>query len=294
MKREALGVRGYVLGCAVAALVTAQVAFGQEGETDIVPSPAAQPSDWTFRFTPGAWLPRVVGDVTLGPGGTQLDLQDDLDLDDMDANFTGAFTMGRGDFQLRFDAFDFSTDGTTTFAGDATFGPLTLAPGDAINSSFDMTSVGLELGYWAWRPCRCGELMSNGQPSNVDLFFGPSVGIRYIDVDQSVLQNGVNNVDTGGEWAAITGGIMLSLVYDVHEIWPLIRTFEIGAAANVGPAIGGDGGFVYGIRAGISLFFTQNIGFTFGYQISGVNVEDGEYELIAAPQGLFIGGTITF
>lgn len=294
MKREVHRRRVHTFCSALALLCVGGTLHAQDDPSAVVPPPQADDSDWTFRFTPGVWLPRVLGDVTLGPNGTELDLQDDLGLDDMDPNFTGAFSLGRNNFQLRVDAFDFSTDGSTTFSGTATFGPLTLNPGDAISGSFDMISVGAELGYWTWRPCRCGELMSNGQPSKVDLFLGPTVGIRYIDVDQSLVQNGVGSVDTGGEWAAISGGIMLRLVYDVHDIWPLVQSFEVGAAASLGPAIGGDGGFLYQVRAGFTMYFTQNIGFTFGYQIVSINAQSDEYDLIAAPQGLFIGGTITF
>jgi hypothetical protein len=273
------------------------VAWAQTDAAPAVPPPLSE-STLRLDVAAGVWLPRLLGDVTLGPNGTKLDVQDDLGMDDLEPSFSGSLALGRGEWQVRVDGFDFSTAATTTFiapgGAPAVYGPLILNTGDVISSSFDMTSFSAELGWWPLHPCECGKVMSNGELCKVDFRLGLLGGFRYLDIDQSVNQIGVGQVDTGGEWTVLHGGLMLDLFYDVKDIWPIVEAFEIYAAASAGPALGGDGGFMYQVRTGFLLHFTANASFMFGYQIVNIDAENGDFELNAGPQGLFIGGAVRF
>src|SRR5262245_11400182 len=88
--RRNVRVRSLIAGCLVILLACVPVARAQEQAEEqvepVVPAPGSG-NELRLDFTAGVWLPRLLGDATLGPGGTELDLQDNLGMDDLEPSF---------------------------------------------------------------------------------------------------------------------------------------------------------------------------------------------------------------
>jgi len=257
------------------------------------PAPAIpeDKSSLEFQLTFGAWFPRLGGDVTLGDGDSiSLDLEPDLGLDDSEIspNIELAVRFGEG-WQVDASGFDFDTDSDSVFEGTGQFGDLSLDPGDAFSSSFDMTSAAVGVSYWWFRPYTRG--IDN---SRVDLWFAPGVAVRWVGVDQSLEIAGEGSEDADGDWLCTTASLDLLFRYDLADSFPIIERLEIAGHADVGPAFGGDGGFAAHIRATITAFVTDNVGVSFGYRLLEMDVENDDYELSGGLQGLFAGVSIAF
>jgi hypothetical protein len=273
-------------------LIVSMTASAQP-ETGPSPSPviADEQTSLEFQLTLGAWFPRLGGDVTLGSGDSiSLDLEPDLGLDDSETAFNlelqTRFAKG---WQIDLSGFDFDTDSDSVFEGTAQYGALSLNPGDAFTSTFDMTSVSVGLSNWWFRPFSRGE-----DDSRVDLWLAPGVGFRWIDVDQSLEIPGEGSESAGGEWLSPYISIEMLFRYDVAPSFPIVDRLEISGRAEIGPALGGDGGIASHIRATITAYVTENIGVSFGYRLLEVDVENDDFELSGGLQGLFAGVSFTF
>src|SRR5262245_14557600 len=96
---------------AVAALGSAARADGSH-EPGTQPAVPSDQSRLELTFTPGAWLPRLGGEATLGPaaGAEELSIEDAFDLDSSEASFTADLALRKDDtWQLNLTGFDFST-----------------------------------------------------------------------------------------------------------------------------------------------------------------------------------------
>ena len=70
---------------------------------------------------------------------------------------------------------------------------------------------------------------------------------------------------------------------------------DLTAGIGAGPAMGGDGGWAWQVRAGATLEIGGGISVMFGYRLLELDVEDEtDYEFDAGLQGLFIAGSIRF
>jgi opacity protein-like surface antigen len=246
--------------------------------------------DIDITFLPGVWLPRMRGHITLGPSpaATPINIETGLDLRDMQATFLGELEISKFEtFTLTFTGFNFTADGSGTFPFPGVFGAVTLAPGAAYTSDFELTSYSAELAVGVWRPFSA----LRGGP--IDFSLSPMFAARYIDADISVMSGGAT-ATAGGEWIAPLVGVRVEVnLYPNREIF-LISGLKLDAAGALGPAIGGDGGFMYQVRAGITASITDNIGATFGYRLIDLDVEDGPLTLDTQLAGLFLGGWIRF
>ena len=277
-----------------AALMIAQTAWGQaEGEAEAPGMTGGE--GLRFELTPGVWFARLGGDVKLGPSGQagSIQLKAQLDLRDSKAVFQPDLTVRKEDrWHLRASGFKFSTDAAGAFEGRSDFGSLSLANGDRYRASVDMWSLAAEWGAELVRPIK----WSGNEQANrgTKLSFSPKVGVRHVDVDQDLEMPGVGRVDTGGEWTAVYGGLEMRLRWQEPDALPIGHAFELEAGGGIGPAFGGDGGFVWQVRVNATLEITPNVGVTFGYRLVELQVEDGEYEFNAGLQGLFAGAAIRF
>ena len=257
------------------------------------------PDGSTYEFTAliGAWVPRMGGDVSLDGIATNNDvsLHYDLDLDSSEAVLDVNLSLRKNDrFQLDLNGFDFSTEAKQSYAGPtAGFGSLVLNPGDSYRATFDLASAALEFTYWPDPLREYGEVI-RGRPQKVDLRLGPMAAIRWLDVDQSLEIADEGRVDAGGEWLGFLAGVNLQMRYELPLGFPLIDIVEINGNGAVGPALGGEDGFITQIRAGLSLLVTENAGFTFGYRLLNMNVAVDDYELDGGLQGLFFAATVRF
>jgi len=287
---------GNRLGAAAALMIT-QLAAGQE---TTAPDDAPPPDGTTieFTFTPGVWLPRLGGNAKLGSTrfARSIDLDDELELDGFEAVPRGELMLRTDDFwQWRLSGFDFSTDAGGTFDSYGQFGDVTLWPGDRYRASVDMTSVALEMGVDAFTIV--GQAAGAEPSREVDFRFTPRLGLRYVQIEQSLEAVGWGREDLTGDWVAIFGGLEMRLRYEPQGGLgglPLARALRLGAGGVIGPAFGGDGGFLWAVRADATLEFTPNVGFMFGYRLLELQVEDGDWEFNAGLQGLFLAATIRF
>lgn len=295
----AIIVAALLSACSVAA-ASDQLQDAQQ-TTDVNPPAAALPTFYRpleVTLTPGVWVPRLGGDVTFDATSAddpEVDLDDVLGLDESDAVVNVELAIRQHDrWQLDFSGMDFSADQSATFEGNAAVGDLELNPGDAFRTSFELTSIAAELSYWAGQPRRMGLKPGRTRESRTDLRFAPFVGVRYIDVDHTVEVVGEGREDGGGEWAALYLGGRLQLRHNMRDASGLIKTLELNGGIGLGPALGGDGGFMVQLRADLTAYFSPNIGVTFGYRLLELDVEHEGYELTGGLQGLFLGAVLRF
>jgi hypothetical protein len=261
--------------------------------------------DLHVAFTPGVWLTRLGGESKLGPlpGADELVLEDDFDLDGLEVtpNFELAITKGTR-WQVDVSGFDFSTDSGGEFPVSGTFGDILFAAGDEFDATFDMTSIAVEVSYWKWhpidskrRPDTGGEEVMGGA-GRTDLRFALGAGLRWLDVEQTleVPVSGLPRQEGEGEWFVPMLVLQMDLHHDLPDAFPVLDTLEILAAAGIGPAIGGDGGVVVTLRAGMRGWVNHNFSADFGYRLLETSVENDDYELEGGLQGLFLSGTLYF
>jgi hypothetical protein len=280
-----------------AALMIAQFAAGQETES-AESSPSPEGTAIEFTFTPGVWLPRLGGNARLGSTwfARSIDLDEELELDGFEAVPRGELMLRADDFwQWRLSGFDFSTDADGTFRSYGQFGDVMLWPGDRYRASVDMTSVALEMGADIFTVVDAAA--DDETRGEVDFRFTPRVGLRYVRVEQTLEAVGWGREDLTGDWVAIFGGLEMRLRYEPEGGLgglAIGRALQLEAGGVIGPAFGGDGGFLWAIRAGATVEFTPNVGFMFGYRLLELQVEEGDWEFNAGLQGLFLAATIRF
>jgi len=258
-------------------------------------APPAEDSSLEFTFTPGVYVTRLAGTSRLGPSpaARSLTLEDAFNLDATETPFNLEVGMVKnGLWELDFSGFDFSTENSGAFAGHEQFGSLSLNPGDRFNAEFDLTSFAAEFTYWPWAAYRIGEMRPGGE-CHVTLHAGPSAGVRYFNIEQSVEVPTVGRDSGKGEWLVPFAGLQFEMRYEPPSA-PLIHALEIDAAFGVGPALGGDGGFMAQLRAGITLYFTPNFGAGFGYRLVQLDAENGDFEVDASLQGLVFHAIVRF
>jgi hypothetical protein len=86
----------------------------------------------------------------------------------------------------------------------------------------------------------------------------------------------------------------MHLRYAPEEGLIIGQALRLEAGGAIGPAFGGDGGYAWSIRGGVTLEVVENVGINFGYRLLELNVEDDDWEFDGGLQGLFLGGTIRF
>ncbi len=284
----------FLIVSAISAVVLAPIASAQSSATeDESAARRPAPNDLHFSFTPGVWFARLGGDVKLGPlaGAEKINLENDFDLDSNDPAFNFEMAVTKGErWQIDASGFDFSTDSKGTFGFDGAFGDAVFTAGDPFKASFDMTSAALAVSYWQWHPIDSVE--RNG---NLDLRFSYGGGIRWLSVDQKLSLTGTDTRAAGdGDWLIPELILQLNFKYQLPSSFPVLRAFEVLGYASFGPAIGGDGGTVATVRAGIRFWLCQNASLDFGYRLLEASVQSEDYELEGGLQGLFISGTIRF
>lgn len=248
----------------------------------------------------GVYLPRLGGEATLGAGSPEIDVASQLHLDDTEATLNLELSIRKDAvWDLTFTGVAFSTGATGTFAGNATFGSLVLSNGDPISSSFDITSVSIEMAYTFYRPFADGTRAQEMENTTwdghyiADLRFAARFAARYLDVNQTVTSAGVSQ-PAGGEWLALLAGVDFEMNYRPEQRIPGLNMLGLQGGLAIGPALGGNGGLVWQVRGGVTLQFIEQVGVFVGYRLIEMNVENGAYTFNGGLQGLFIAGSIRF
>ncbi|MHC4080695.1 MAG: hypothetical protein ACYS15_17560 [Planctomycetota bacterium] len=285
---------------AVAALLAlAGIAVGADPPPAADVPPAA--SSLEVELLAGAWLPRLNGDASLGPGAPDIDLDDSLSLNDQEPTLNAELTIRAKEiWAVILSGFDYSTESTGLFAGNAFFGNVVLNNGDPYEAEFDITSVAAEVAVTVYRPFADGSPRVQGMDNRtadgryiVDVRISPMFGLRYLDIDQKLTASGVRET-TGGEWLAVLLGADFTLEYRPEERLPFLDMFGLQASLSVGPAFGGDDGVAWQVRGGLTFQFTENVGVLIGYRLVELDVENDDYSLDGGLQGLYFAGSIRF
>jgi hypothetical protein len=275
------------------------------------PAPATSAADLAARtpdaenlrvtLVAGVWVPRLGGTSSLGAGAPDIDLATDLQLDTWEATPNVELAICSREFvTVTVSGFGFSTDSLGRFPGNATFGGVSLAPGDVYRASFDMTSVAFDIAFAVYRPFAPGSARAaafnnrawDGRPV-ADLRISPLFAMRWVDVDQSV-ESGGASAEGGGQWGVLGGGLTIELECRPQSRVPFYSGFRLEGTAALGGAFGGDGGFEWQVRAGLTVQFTEWVGLTLGYRLVELNVENDDYSLNGGLQGLFLAGSVRF
>jgi hypothetical protein len=86
----------------------------------------------------------------------------------------------------------------------------------------------------------------------------------------------------------------MDLSFDMQPSFPIIDRLQVMADGSIGPALGGDGGVVVTLGAGIRCWVYHHVSLDFGYRLLDAHVENDDYELTGGLQGLFVSGTVWF
>ena len=98
----------------------------------------------------------------------------------------------------------------------------------------------------------------------------------------------------GGEWLAVYARLLMEMDYRPRERTSWLALLRIQGSFAAGPALGGDGGSMWQVRASATIQFTEAFGFMFGYRLVELNVDNGAYTLDGGLQGLFVAGSLKF
>jgi len=268
--------------CAAAAEPGAEPALREAGVVDGL----------EISFTPGVWLTRVAGDAALG-GGAAINVDEQLGLDDLEAVFNAELELRKASrWGLRLSGLDLDTDSSGAFVGPGSFGSIVLSDGQSFDSMFSLTSIALEACLPGWTLCPHGIDVEGEIDSCAKLRIEPTLGVRYLDIDHA-LRSGALEETGEGEWLAPMAGLDLSVSFQPED-FPLLHELVVHAGLAAGPALGGDGGVVTQVRAGVIWNLTPNLGAQVGYRLLGADVEHDSYSFDGSLQGLFLAGVIRF
>lgn len=288
-----------ILAAVLAAVATCGGAAGQDetAEPTALNEALHAPSTLRAELLAGVWAARLGGEVRhdTGAGGSQLVVETELNLDDLEATANLELMLRKGDYALHLSGFGFSTSSRGAFdarpsgTGPQQFGSLTLTDGEQIRSDFDFTSAAVELQFFA-TDLQDMELLDD---SDVTLLLAPTLSARWVHTEHSISTLTASD-EVDGEWLAFMVGVSMQTEWrpDIDSPWLDHITFDMSVA--IGPAIGGMGGYIWQVRTGIHIGITPQFGVLFGYRLVELNLENDDYEIEAGLQGLFLAGSVRF
>jgi hypothetical protein len=269
------------------------------------PSPTTDLFDsLQFELRGGVWVPRLNGNASLGSMGTRFNLEQDLLLDSSETTPLVELHARWQRWSGMLSAFTFDTSGAGAFAETTFIEDFAVTAGTRVASNVEIDSGALQLKYALYRPFSdkplpWSEAAPMAEPEEpcthclADLRLGPTFDVRYVDVEQS-FEFGGQSVEGDGTWIGVLAGVDLTLDIATAGRVPLIDHFQIQGGAAGGPALGGDGGFMWQARAGVTIGFTPNFGVSLGYRLLELDVENDGFDFEGGLQGLFIGGSLRF
>ncbi|MBC8310398.1 MAG: hypothetical protein H8E83_07790 [Planctomycetes bacterium] len=234
----------------------------------------------------GVWLPRLGGTIT--DGGGAIDFEANIDLHNKESVPLIEFTVEPiQDIVMSLSFFDFEASGSGTYSGNDTYGGMVMANGNEWSGSTAIQSVGFEAAWEVWKPYHTGD--------STTLSFAPVVGFRWFGVKTILTNNTASQeVQHQNSWIALQGGLEMEFSWDMSDTASFVDSLGINAQLLAGSMLGHDGGSMWTIQAGISLYFSQSSSAFFGYRLQELYAEDGNYIFDAGLQGLFVGGELRF
>ena len=245
------------------------------------------------EVTLGVWFPRLEGIVTLGEGGTGLDVGGDLSADDSE-------TMFNAEVQFEFDRMQVIVGGYRLTAGgngalrQASIVEGSLLPaGTRVNSTFDVWSISTEVDYAIYTPFRARRLpwsdpISPPPRGDIDLVLQAVGGLRVINLDQRYDFEGYDVVASNRAWFCPYLGIGCEVDWFTRRSLGIFDHLVFDITAGWGPAIsGGDSTFT--VRADLTVFVVPNLGVTLGYRLNDWVLSRDDDEFNGGLQGLYAG-----
>lgn len=230
-----------------------------------------------LRLTAGIYLSRASGTITNGPDGTRsFTLENTLELDDLEAAPSAELLFRRDRIDILLSGFDFSTEGDATLARDVTFGDLTLSSGERVRGEFDLFTAAVDLRY-AFLP------KADADP-DITFRIAPSIGLRYIDLDQSITSAAGIEETASPSATAIMPGLWVDLGFR--------DTILINAGVSFGPNL--DGGSQLFVGGSFAWHPIANFGVSIGYRQLDFVLDEDDYEVDGRLAGLFLAGSIRF
>ncbi|MEE2973195.1 MAG: hypothetical protein VX672_08715 [Planctomycetota bacterium] len=244
--------------------------------------------------TLGVWFPRLEGTVTLGEGGTGLDVGDDLSADDSE-------TMFNAEVQFEFDRLQVIVGGYRLTAGgngalrQASLVEGSLLPaGTRVNSTIDVWSISTEVDYAIYTPFRPRRLPWSDPTSppprgDIDLVLQAVGGMRVINLDQRYDFEGYDVVASDRAWFCPYLGIGCEVDWSTRRAIGFLDRLAFDVTAAFGPAFeGGDSTML--VRADLTVYVTRNLGLTLGYRLNDWDLSrDGDTFGEGGLQGLYAG-----
>jgi len=289
------------LACALMLMAQPVQAAEDAEDTDsaILNELAASRSEAHARLLAGVWIPRLGGQTHLdgiGGAGNEIDLDIELDLDDIEPTANFELLLAKDVAAIHLSGFSFSTSQSGTFtprpfgSPPQRFGELTLGSGDRYRASVDMDSVAMELQMnWLGHP---GQGADRGSNDQAWLSIVPTLAGRWTRVQQSIESGGVTE-QADEAWFGVLAGAAVDVQWEPGEGLP-VHAVRFQAAGSIGPALGGDGGFMWHVRAGVNVDITPRLSAMFGYRLLELDVDNDAYTFEAGLQGLFFAGSYRF
>jgi hypothetical protein len=267
---------------------------------------------WSFRIEPSFWyaaprgdiiLPGSIGPVTFPAGGGTFEVDDETDLNTLDADnptdgFQGRAHFARDRWRYTFGGAILSTTGDATADTPGRLGDAFFAPGDAIDTEFDLAAFDATVAYTVFHGPHADD--PHGDPSRFRFTFEVVGGARLesIDVEVDITPGaGERPADLGLTagaseiFAQPIGGARLSMdLFDDLGI-------EVGVTMGYW-SMSGHTSSTWDVLAAFTWRPIDNVGLELGYRYLGFsataddNGSDFEYRGSAA--GLFAGIIVQF
>ena len=105
--------------------------------------------------------------------------------------------------------------------------------------------------------------------SGTTLSFAPVAGLRWFGVTTR-LENRTTSlaVEHQNSWIALQGGLEMECRWEMDAVTSLVESMGISGQALVGSMFGGDGGSMWTVQAGISLYCTPSTALFFWISIT--------------------------
>ena len=251
-------------------------------------------------LTAAAWLARLRGDASLGPGTTsRQNLNDVWGMDAMEGAFQGDLSLLWKNWTVRFTGSEFGTDATGPATQAVSFGSTAFAAGDLMKSSFDMYTWGVDVQSWIWRPMSAQQFPWQaavpGEDLGGDLQIVALMGGRGFGIEQEE-----QNLTTGASttytetFGTVIVGAGFDVSVDLKRRVGFLDRIEFSATGAWGPMWPGSQGSYVEVRAQLVAWITGNAGVLFGYRYTGMDFTQGDYSFGGDVAGLIVGGELRF
>ena len=250
-------------------------------------------------LTLGVWFPRLEGTVTLGEGGTELDVGGDFGLDDSDTIFNGEFEFEWDRWEVIVGGYVVNIGGDSVLDRDVLVRGSIASAGTAVSSSIKAWSIGAETSWALFTPFRARRtpwsdpVAPDPGQSEIDLALQAVGGVRVVNLDQQYDFETIGRVGGDRAWFIPWVGVGCEVDWFTRRSLGIFDHLVFDITAGWGPAIsGGNSSFV--VRADLTAYVTRNVGITLGYRLNDWDLARDDDTIDGGLQGLYAGVRMTW